>query len=52
MNIIICIDKSKGMMFNNRRQSQDAVLREKFMSICSNPIKLRTFINFFNSLLY
>ncbi len=33
MNIIICIDKNKGMMFNGRRQSQDSVLREKVLEI-------------------
>ena len=29
MNIIVCIDKSGGMMFGGRRHSQDGVLREK-----------------------
>ena len=31
MKIIVCLDKSKGMMFNGRRQSQDSVLRSKIM---------------------
>ena len=35
MNIIVCIDKNNGMSFNNRRQSQDAVLRGKVMELCS-----------------
>jgi len=35
MNIIVCVDKSNGMMFNNRRQSQDRVLTEKIMEICN-----------------
>lgn len=29
MNLIICIDDDNGMMFNNRRQSQDRELRER-----------------------
>lgn len=35
MNIIVCIDKSNGMMFNGRRQSQDRELRAKVMEICA-----------------
>ena len=31
MNIIVCLDKDNGMMFNERRQSQDSVLREKVL---------------------
>ncbi len=33
MKIIVCIDKSNGMLFNGRRQSQDRVLREKILSL-------------------
>ena len=33
MNIIICIDKSGGMSFCGKRQSQDRVLREKVLEI-------------------
>lgn len=33
MKVIVCVDKSNGMMFNNRRQSQDSVLREKVISL-------------------
>lgn len=33
MNIIVCIDKNGGMMFNGRRQSQDSILREKVMEL-------------------
>ena len=35
MNIIVCVDKKNGMMFNGRRQSQDKVLRSKVMELCS-----------------
>ena len=35
MNIIVCLDKNKGMLFNGRRQSQDSVLREKVLSMSS-----------------
>ena len=33
MKIIVCVDKSNGMLFNSRRQSQDSILREKIFSI-------------------
>lgn len=33
MNIIICVDKNNGMMFNNRRQSQDKIVIEKIIDI-------------------
>ena len=33
MKLIVCVDKSNGMFFNNRRQSQDRILREKILSI-------------------
>lgn len=36
MNLIVCIDKSNGMMFNNRRQSQDKVLISKIIEKTSN----------------
>ncbi len=35
MNIIICVDKSNGMMFNNRRQSQDREVIKKIMDFSS-----------------
>lgn len=35
MNIIVCIDKKNGVMFNGRRQSQDKELRAKIMELCS-----------------
>ena len=35
MNIIVCVDKKNGMMFNGRRQSQDSVLRSKVMELCA-----------------
>lgn len=33
MKIIVCVDINKGMMFHQRRQSQDRVLREKILKI-------------------
>lgn len=33
MILILVIDERKGMMFNNRRQSQDRVLRERILSL-------------------
>ncbi len=34
MKIFIAIDDKNGMMFNRRRQSQDAVLREYILQVC------------------
>ena len=31
MKLIFCIDKENGLMFNNRRQSQDSALREHIL---------------------
>ena len=36
VNIIVCIDNNKGMLFNGRRQSQDRILREKVLELCIN----------------
>ena len=33
MIVIVCIDDNNGMMFNNRRQSQDAILREDILAL-------------------
>ena len=33
LNIIVCVDKSNGMMFNNRRQSQDRELISKIIEL-------------------
>lgn len=33
MIAIICVDDNLGMMFNNRRQSQDKILRERIKEI-------------------
>ena len=34
MKLILCVDKNGGMMFNKRRQSQDAKVCEKIIQIC------------------
>ena len=34
MNVIVCLDNSDGMAFNNRRQSMDRILRERLLSVC------------------
>ena len=36
MNIIICIEENKGYSFFNRRQSKDALLRERILSVTEN----------------
>ena len=33
MTIIVAIDDQNGMMFNNRRQSQDSILRKRILSV-------------------
>lgn len=33
MKIAICVDKSGGILFNNRRLSQDSVLRQKLLEL-------------------
>ncbi len=35
MHIIVCLDDKGGMMFNNRRQSKDSVLRERVIEIAA-----------------
>lgn len=36
MKIIVCVDKSNGMLFNSRRQSQDEELRKRIIEISKN----------------
>lgn len=44
MNIIICIDNNKGMLFNGRRQSRDsAVLTDIIESVGSKGLRLSPF---------
>lgn len=33
MKIVLCLDKSNGLLFGGRRQSQDRVLREKLLEL-------------------
>ena len=46
MKLIVCVDKSNGMLFNNRRQSQDKVLREKLLSLVGED---RLFLNAYSA---
>ncbi len=34
MIVIVCVDECGGMLFNRRRQSQDAVLRKRILTLC------------------
>lgn len=36
MNLIVVVDEGNGMMFNHRRQSQDAVLREHILKMAES----------------
>jgi len=44
MKIILCVDDNNGMMFNNRRQSQDSLLRQKIAEICKDsPVYMNSY---------
>ena len=49
MKIAVCIEKSGGMLFNNRRVSRDSVVQEKLLelvgeaSICTNEFSAKLF---------
>lgn len=44
MILVICIDENGGMLFNNRRQSQDKVLRERLLSLVKdNKLMMNSF---------
>lgn len=36
MKIIVCVDTKQGMMFNNRRQSQDSALRARILALVTD----------------
>lgn len=38
MKIIVVIDNDNGMLFNKRRQSKDAVLRDQILDISKDTI--------------
>ena len=40
MILIVCVDDSMGMMFNKRRQSKDAVVRENMLALLPEGKKL------------
>ena len=40
MNLIVCVDDSMGMMFNKRRQSKDATVREDMLAMLPAGKKL------------
>jgi hypothetical protein len=42
MKVIICIEKSNGMMFNNRRHSKDVALQQKIFDIIGDK---KLFVN-------
>lgn len=35
MILVTCVDDNLGMLFNNRRQSMDSVLRERMIKMCA-----------------
>lgn len=38
MNVILCLDNKKGMMFNGRRQSRDRVVRERIARMAAGNV--------------
>ena len=34
MKVILCLDETKGMMFNKRRQSRDRIILERIVRHC------------------
>ncbi len=49
MNLIVCLDKSKGMLFGGKRQSRDSVLCEKILEIAKGD---RLFMSNFSAKLF
>ena len=49
MNVIVCVDDSLGMLFNNRRQSRDSVLIDRVIEMCD---KSRLWIGEFSRSLF
>ncbi len=38
MKVIVCLDKEKGMMFRNRRQSRDRVVVDDIIEMCKEGL--------------
>lgn len=51
MNIIVCVDKDLGMMFNNRRQSRDKILIKHILEFIKNE-NAKIYINNFSKELF
>lgn len=49
MNVIVCIEDSFGMMFNNRRLSRDQILIEHVLNIVGNK---QIWINSYSKILF
>lgn len=43
MNVIVCIDNNKGMLFNHRRISKDEVVIRKIKEISEDQLWIRAF---------
>ena len=46
MILIVCVDDDMGMLFNNRRQSQDSVLRKHILDM---TVKTRLWMNHYSA---
>lgn len=44
MNIIVCLDNKNGLTFNNRRQSQDSIVRQDILNLTkSSKLLMNTY---------
>ena len=43
MTVIFCLDENKGMLFNNRRLSRDAMVFEDIKTYLSGTLKINSF---------
>ena len=44
MNIIITLDDNNGMLFNNRRQTRDAIVNQRILELTpSRPLLINNF---------
>lgn len=49
MNIIVCLDDGLGLLFNNRRQSQDRIVRQDILNL---PGAQKIFMNAYSGKLF
>lgn len=43
MNLIFCIDKNGGMLFNGRRVSSDRIVCKKILELCQGKLRIASY---------